>query len=54
MTVFDFYVSSLFLKDVERHSLYIKVTLFNCTAWFQYWPRPGINPGTKLFSWGTR
>ena len=47
-----FEVSTLYLVDVQRRSLYVSCTLFNRTAWFQYWPRPIT--GRRSLTCGTR
>ena len=45
-------VSSLYLVDVQRHSLYVACTLFGRTAWAQYWPRPIA--GQRILTYGVR
>lgn len=52
MTIIDFKVSVLKLNDVQRHSLYVALTLFNLTGWVQWWPR--VIAGKRKLTAGVR
>jgi hypothetical protein len=52
MKIFELTISNRKLTDVQKRSFYLSVTLFEFTAWCQYWPRPIA--GKKLFTYGAR
>ena len=49
---FGFELSTLLLNDVNRHSLYARVSVGHSAYWIQWWPRPIA--GKRFLTYGSR